>query len=280
MKYLIIHADDAGLNGSVNEAILDGLKKHYFSSTSILVPAPYFEQFIKKAKEYPEYDYGIHLCLTGEHENYRWKPVSPKADVPSLVDENGYLWSSVEQFMRNARLEDVARELQAQITRVLETGLNVSHIDSHQGTMFLNMEYISLYLMLSEEFNLIPMMLKPSHFIQDLIRKRGIELSDQDIQNIQSHLHVSLDILYMVDFGIDNLSDRKKQYESILGKIPDGISQIIVHPGYNDSALKRITKSSFVRQLDYTIFSDESIIELIDQMGIKLTNWRSLKYQG
>lgn len=89
-KLLIIHGDDAGMCYSANIATAEALKKGIVTSTSVMVPCPWFLHFAEWAKANPEADIGIHLTMTSEWDHYRWRPLTPADRVPSLVDKDGF----------------------------------------------------------------------------------------------------------------------------------------------------------------------------------------------
>ena len=100
-----------------------------------MVPAPGSPRSSHFAKEDPRANLGLHLTLTSEWGRYKWGSVAGGSAVPSLVDELGYFYKDVPSVYAHARLEDVETEVRAQIDRALKAGIDVTHVDSHMGTL-------------------------------------------------------------------------------------------------------------------------------------------------
>lgn len=153
-KLLMIHADDAGLCHSENRATIQALQYGIVNSYSIMVPCPWFYEMANFAKENSQYDNGIHLTLTCEWENYRFGPVLPIDEVPSLVDENGFFHKNRISLFNMAKPEEVEKELRAQVEKALRFGLQPTHIDSHMCSVGVSAQFLEIYINLGKQYNL------------------------------------------------------------------------------------------------------------------------------
>ena len=274
-KYLIIHADDAGMSHSVNRATLDAMKKGVVSSASIMVPCPWFKEFAEIARKNPELDYGIHLTLTSEWTNYRWGPVTSKDKVPSLVDPEGYLWDNVPLVAKNVQAEEVATELRAQIDRALEFGVPLSHLDTHMGAVISRPDLVKVYVDLGIEYNL------PVLFLRELDEKRKREYPQLAqgaavlVKLLESKGLPVLDRLAQF-YGGNTHAERRATYIDTLENLEPGINQLIIHCGYADDELRAITNSAERRDGDRRVFMEPEIAALIKNLGIEVVTWKQV----
>ncbi|MFQ5801323.1 MAG: ChbG/HpnK family deacetylase [Candidatus Methylomirabilales bacterium] len=127
----MVNADDFGLHESVNEGIVRAHREGIVTSASLITCGMAFEDALVRFRSCPELGLGIHLTLVEE------RPVAPIEKVPSLVDRDGVMPRTYMAFARGwltgkIRECDLHYELEAQVKRVLESGIRPSHLDSHQ----------------------------------------------------------------------------------------------------------------------------------------------------
>jgi predicted glycoside hydrolase/deacetylase ChbG (UPF0249 family) len=132
---LIIRTDDVGMSHSVNMAMQRLVETGLPMSVTVMFACPWYQEAVEILKRHPEVSVGVHLTLNSEWKNYRWGPVAGSEAVRSLVDSNGYFFSSAEALHQNHPvLAEVEKELRAQIDRALRSGLKIDFVDPHMGT--------------------------------------------------------------------------------------------------------------------------------------------------
>lgn len=128
---LIVNADDFGITAAVNRGIVAAHDRGIVTSTSIMATGLAFDHAVELARSCPRLAVGVHLVLT-EH-----RPLVGATAAASLVDDDGRFPAHVSRLLRKqlrgrVSLADVRRELEAQIVRVRDAGIAISHLDGHQ----------------------------------------------------------------------------------------------------------------------------------------------------
>ncbi len=275
-RYIIIHADDAGMSHSANRGTIDAMEQGIVSSASIMVPCPWFLEIAEYAKGHPERDFGVHLTLTCEWKKYRWGPVASRDKVPSLLDKEGYMWSSTELVAKNAKAEEVEIELRAQIDRAKQFEIPITHIDTHMGSVLGRPDLAMIYVKLGMEYD-IPML-----FLRTMDKKvveeyPALALAAQAVLKLLDDRHLPVLDQMAQFYGEQPGKTRREAYLEALRDLKPGVSQLIIHCGYDNAELQGITNSSRQRDEDRRIFSDPEVAKLIEQQGIKVISWKQFR---
>jgi chitin disaccharide deacetylase len=144
-RLVIIHTDDIGMCHASVQAFRDLWAFGMISSAAVMVPCSWFPSVAQMCRQNPEIDMGVHATLNSEWDSYRWGPVSTRETGSGLLDEAGYFHQWHQAVYDNARPEAVAAEVNAQIERALAAGIDVTHVDSHMGTI-MNSLFIQWYV--------------------------------------------------------------------------------------------------------------------------------------
>lgn len=268
-KLLIVNGDDAGMCHSANLATIESLEQGQMRSATIMVPCPWFPEIAAYAKAHPEKDFGIHLCHTSEWGKYRWGPVAPREQVPGLVDPQGYLWPEIPEVYAHATPEQALIEGRAQIKRALAAGVDVTHLDSHMGTLQYHPEYMKAYLQLAVEFDLPVRMASQ----ETLTRMGHPELRGQfSAQGIVSPDYFIFDELKNEKNGVKNF------WLEVMKNLKPGVTELYIHAGLPNDELKAITGSWSTRAQEYEVFThSEEMKQLIGDQKIILLGYRPLR---
>ena len=262
-RLLVLHADDLGMAHSVNRATFEALEKGWISSASILVPCPWFPEVARWARDHPEADLGIHLALNSEWTSFRWRPLSPDREVPSLLDADGYLPLVETTVAARAKPEEVEKELRAQVDRARAAGIRLSHLDSHMGALFQTAPLVGVYRRLGEAYGL------------PLLMERAGERGQAD---------ALVDRVLALEPGVP-ASGWRAAYEKLLAPLPPGAYELIVHLAYDDDEMRGATSDhpdwgAAWRQSDFDLVRSPEFRRFLDTQGFTLVGWKDLARAG
>ena len=268
-RLLIVNGDDAGMCHAANLATIACLEQGLMRSATIMVPCPWFPEIALYAKQHPEKGFGVHLCHTAEWTKYRWGPVADHSQVRGLLDPSDYFWRGVENVYAHATPEQALIEGRAQVKRALTAGVDVTHLDSHMGTLQLHPEYVKVYLQLAVEFDLPVRMAS-----QETLTRNGFpQIRDQ---------FAAKGILFPDYFIYEELAEErkgvKKFWLEIVKNLKPGVTELYIHAALPTEETKAITGSWSTRAEEYEVFThDPEMRQLVQTRKIKLIGYRPIR---
>lgn len=157
---LIVRSDDMGAFHAVNVATIDAYKNGIQTVVEVMPVTAWFPEAVRRLNENPGIDVGIHLAITSEWENIKWRPLT---HCPSLTDENGYFYPMMsphkaypgQSILENKwDIDEIEQEFRAQIELTLKNIPQASHLSGHMGALNFDPKVLALSHKLALEYNL------------------------------------------------------------------------------------------------------------------------------
>jgi predicted glycoside hydrolase/deacetylase ChbG (UPF0249 family) len=256
---LIVRGDDMGFSHSGNEALIKCFREGIETSIEVIAPSPWFPEAARLLAENSAVDVGVHLALTSEWDNMKWRPLTR---CPSLVDADGFFFPMVRpnknypgrSIVENKwQLDEVEREFRAQIDLVRKHVPRVSHVSAHMGCTSLTPEVAAMTRRITKQLGM------------------DIDLDEHGVKLIRYA-------------GAKGTADEKltsflKALESMQ---PGGTYWFIDHPGLDTPELRAISHIGYEnvatdRQGVTDTWTHPRVKAFIKERGIQLIGYRDLK---
>jgi CubicO group peptidase (beta-lactamase class C family)/predicted glycoside hydrolase/deacetylase ChbG (UPF0249 family) len=260
---LIVRADDMGAFHSANTASVECYQNGIVTSIELMVVTPWFPEAVKMLREHPGLDVGLHLVITSEWENMKWRPLTP---CPSLTDANGYFYPMMSanpaypgQSIAEIKwdINEIEKEFRAQIELALKNVPQISHITGHMFSTGFHPNVVALAERLGKEYH-IPAVDRVNAFSQ----------------------------YGFINVGYDGASrtaaEKEASFISRLGKLEPGKTYMFLdHPSFSNDEMQTIGHVGYEdvaadRQGVVELFTSAKVKQAIEEKGIERISYNAL----
>jgi predicted glycoside hydrolase/deacetylase ChbG (UPF0249 family) len=287
VRNLIVNADDLAWTEGVNRGIAQAHRYGIVTSATILANGAAFASAVELVKATPSLAVGVHLNLSDG------KPVSPPETVPSIVNDRGEFKGGPEALLlrvarRNLRIKEVEMEWETQIRKVVNAGIQPTHLDGHKHVHMLpgmfeivlrlakrnaipavriSHEGSSLRAALSSGENQnIPLVMKQG------VQARVLKLLARDARALAEAAGIATTDYFC---GIAQTGELTIEgMKCLLQNLPEGTTEIMCHPGFMDKELEEsATRLRDSRELEVQILTSPDLRNLVASQGIRLIDY-------
>jgi chitin disaccharide deacetylase len=278
MRFLVINADDLGLAPGVNRGIFEAHAAGTLSSASIMVSCPAFAEAAEQAlRDAPNLGVGLHLNLVSG---------TPLAAVPSLVDPETERFHPLDVLARRALAgqvdaADVRRECEAQLAALVAAGITPTHLDSHRHTHAL--PGILPAVAAVAEDNSIPVVRRPldrASLLDPVASAKMLVLHaawrTALIGVAVAHRARLARAPHFRGIAMQGMPDVRERLLATLDQLPLGVTEIMMHPGYDDEVLAAQDGYQVEREADLKALLDPAVKSRLAKGDVRLVSFREV----
>lgn len=274
-KLVIIHADDIAMSKDSTDASLQAMDSGMVKSGSIMVPCPDIERTIAIWKENPDIDLGIHLTLTCEWgAKHPWSPVLPRNEVPSLYNSDGCMWPNYLSLSKHMKTREALMEMETQIKRVLQEGLNPTHLDAHMGIYLANKDLYKGVLNLSKKYMMPARVSGTKRYrMPFLLANNLMELKKKGYVFPETYKGYKTIPEEETDYTL-----RLRYYKKYLADLKPGVNEVITHMCHHTKESQDIFGNliSMQRSIEFDIWTSQAIKKYADSLKISFIGFKYL----
>jgi predicted glycoside hydrolase/deacetylase ChbG (UPF0249 family) len=268
-KQLVVNADDFGFTPDVNAGIVEAHRDGILTAATLMANGDAFADAVRCARETPTLDIGCHLVLIGGHSLVTKKAFP--ATVPQLAAA-----------LATGRIR-VYDELAAQVRRMLDAGLQPTHLDTHKHT-HLAPTVLDAVARLAEEFG-VHWVRRPFDFPLHALREgvpRMKRLTSDALGLLRRRFHRVLrqhgcrTTDHFAGFQITGRL-RTAELVELMSVIPEGSTELMVHPGHCGPELRAArTRLKECREAELEALVAPEVRAAMLRHGVGLVNYAGL----
>ncbi|MCL2163239.1 MAG: chitin disaccharide deacetylase [Oscillospiraceae bacterium] len=246
----IFNADDFGYSKGVNLGILEAYKYGVLRSTTIMPGMPGFIHAIGLSLENPGLRIGVHLTLTtGKSVGGVYKTITDG-------DGNFLRLTELERRAKMGEIDlaEVESEYEAQIQKVLATGVKPDHFDSHHHTHNLP-GIVTVFLKLAKKYGV-----KVRIYDQALLSGEFADVKTTGVFN---------DTFFDENATLTEL-------QRVLSSCGEDSIEIMCHPAYVDNFLLNSSSYTTKRAYELDVLTSPDTFNFIAERGIELSSFSDL----
>jgi predicted glycoside hydrolase/deacetylase ChbG (UPF0249 family) len=259
---LIVRGDDMGSSQASNVASLISAIDGIETSIEVMVVAPWFPEAARLLREHPGVDVGVHLTLTSEWDNIKWRPLT---NCPGLTDKNGYFlpmmganknYPGLAITENKWDLKEIEQEFRAQIELAIKNIPHVSHLSGHMGSSGFDPKVAELTRRMAKEYRLADISTNP----------KG-DYGIYGIGYVGNH---------------QTSAEKESSFIAMLNKLEAGKTYSFVdHPGLDNAEMRAVHHIGYEgvasdRQGVTDLFTNQKVKALIKEKGIQLVGFNNV----
>jgi len=291
LRQLIVNADDFGLTAGVNRAIGESHRSGIVTSATLMASGAAFEDAVRTARSLPGLSVGCHVVLVDGSPVATPERIDTLLAIRSAEPQNFY--SSLSAFAARATLggfdrEQLVEEITAQIRKIQDAGIEVTHLDSHKHTHIFP-EILAAMLRAARICGVpavrspfVPMKaIQAQTFAgrRNLIKRYGqVRILNTFAPNFRrqlrrSGLRAPDGVIGVIETGtLDSVL-----LLQALASLPDGTWELVTHPGYADADLRKVrTRLIESRERERDLLISAEVKEFLRQQKIGIIGYREL----
>lgn len=276
MKQLVVNADDFGYTPGVNRGIVAAQCDGIVTATTLMAVAPAFADAVARARDTPELDIGMHAVLTG--------PGVPLTGARELRLADGCFprsYPAAVALLAACPPAVIIAELCAQAEKLIAAGIMPTHLDCHKHLHCL--PFLWRHFVTVARRYRIPFMRRPGdtvvtarHYpaamvLVDCGMRLGAELG------MQAAPHPALRH-FAGQRAVGRLDEAGLL--AIIAALPDGETELMVHPGECDDDLRRSSRLTDSREREKQALLSPRVRTALAEHAVRLTTFRALAPAG
>jgi predicted glycoside hydrolase/deacetylase ChbG (UPF0249 family) len=269
-KQLVVNADDFGFTRDVNQGIVEAHQRGILTATTLMANGQAFDDAVRLARENPWLDIGAHLVLVG----------GPALSTPGRELPAGIPHLLAAIAARRIRIYD---ELWAQVRRILDAGIRLTHLDTHKHT-HLAPPVLNAVARIAEETG-TPWVRRP--FDLPLTAARGgapwlKRVTSDSLRVVRARFHRVLTqhhcrtTDHFAGFQITGRF-QARELVALIRALPEGSTELMCHPGHATSELRAArTRLIESRERELAALTSPEARRALEECGVELVDYRKL----